>query len=157
MNTIRIQSEPFDASAESEALSNSCADVGALVTFVGLVRRDDGLISLSLEHYPEMSDREIARHIEEAQSRWPLLGTTVIHRVGRLEPGDAIVFVGVASRHRNAAFAAAEFLMDYLKTRAPFWKQEERASGCTWVEAKFTDDAAATRWQNSDVSDRPSE
>jgi molybdopterin synthase catalytic subunit len=147
MNTIRIQSGPFDVSAESEALTKSCADVGALVTFVGLVRRDDGLISLSLEHYPEMTEREIARHVDEARSRWPLLGTTVIHRVGRLEPGDPIVFVGVASSHRNAAFAAADFLMDYLKTRAPLWKHEERASGNTWVEAKSSDDAAATRWQ----------
>jgi molybdopterin synthase catalytic subunit len=147
MNTIRIQSEPFDVCAESEALTKSCADVGALVTFVGLVRRDDGLISLSLEHYSEMTEREIARHVDEARSRWPLLGTTVIHRVGRLEPGDPIVFVGVASSHRNAAFAAAEFLMDYLKTRAPLWKQEERASGNAWVEAKSSDDAAATRWQ----------
>jgi molybdopterin synthase catalytic subunit len=101
---------------------------------------------MTLEHYPGMADAEIARHIEEAERRWPLLGVRVIHRFGRLEPGDLIVLVVTASSHRQAAFAAAEFLMDFLKTRAPFWKQEERADGGRWVEAKADDDAAAARW-----------
>jgi molybdopterin synthase catalytic subunit len=147
MNTIRIQTEPFDLRTECEALAKSSAGIGALVTFTGQVRDDGGLIALTLEHYPGMTEREIARHVEEAHARWPLLGATVVHRVGRLLPGDGVVFVGVASAHRKAAFAAAEFLMDYLKTRAPLWKKEERTAGTQWVEAKYTDDAAAARWR----------
>jgi molybdopterin synthase catalytic subunit len=149
MNTIRIQTEPFDIRSECDALTKIGAGVGALVTFTGHVREDDGLIALTLEHYPGMTEREIARHVEEAQARWPLFGTTIVHRVGRLIPGDGIVFVGVASARRKAAFAATEFLMDYLKTRAPLWKQEERASGTEWVEAKTSDDNAAARWRRA--------
>ncbi len=142
---IRIQPEDFDAAAEIARL-NASTEVGAVATFTGHVRADDGLIALTLEHYPAMTEREIDRHVAEAESRWPLLGVTIIHRVGRLVPGDRIVFVGVASSHRQAAFEACEFLMDYLKVHAPFWKQEERAGGTSWVEAKSTDDDAAGRW-----------
>jgi len=142
---IRIQPEDFDAGAEIARL-NASTDVGAVATFTGHVRADDGLIALTLEHYPAMTEREIARHVAEAESRWPLLGVTIIHRVGRLVPGDRIVFVGVASSHRHAAFEACQFLMDYLKAHAPFWKQEERAGATRWVEAKSADEKAARRW-----------
>jgi len=142
---IRAQPEDFDTAAEIARL-NACTATGAAATFTGHVRADDGLIALTLEHYPAMTEREIARHVTQAESRWPLLGVTIVHRVGRLIPGDRIVFVGVASSHRHAAFEACEFLMDYLKIHAPFWKQEERASGTRWVEAKSADDEAAARW-----------
>jgi molybdopterin synthase catalytic subunit len=120
-----------------------------VVTFTGVCRADENgepIAALTLEHYPDMAETEVARHIDEARARWPLLGVTVIHRYGRLVPGDLIVLVATASSHREAAFAAAEFLMDYLKTRAPFWKQVEKVSGKTWVDAKATDDSAAERW-----------
>jgi len=120
-----------------------------VVTFTGICRADEKgapIAALTLEHYPGMAEAEIARHVEEALARWPLLGVTVIHRHGRIAPGEGIVLVVTASSHRKAAFAAAEFLMDYLKTRAPFWKQVETVGGKTWVEAKSTDDAAAERW-----------
>jgi molybdopterin synthase catalytic subunit len=145
--SVRIQTGDFDIGAECEALSRRSGAIGALATFTGLVRGDDELEALTLEHYPGMTEREIARHIDEATVRWPLLGVTIIHRIGRLVPGDRIVFVGVVSAHRKAAFDACEFLMDYLKTRAPFWKQEERASGVVWVEAKASDAVAAERWR----------
>ena len=147
--TIRLQREAFDVAAETEALTRDRADIGAVVTFTGLCRGDeDGapIAALTLEHYPGMAEAEIARHVEEAAERWPLLGVTVIHRYGRIVPGEAIVLVATASRHRAAAFAAAEFLMDYLKGHAPFWKEVESAKGKTWVEAKETDKAAAERW-----------
>ena len=144
---ISIQSEDFDIAAESAALTNGRTDIGAVVTFSGLVRADDGLASLTLEHYPGMTEREIARHVAEAENRWPLLGTTVIHRIGRLLPGERIVLVAVAAAHRAAAFEAANFLMDYLKTRAPFWKLEERTGKGEWVDAKAEDDDAAKRWE----------
>ncbi len=124
-------------------------DIGAVVTFTGLCRADENgeaIAALNLEHYPGMAEAEIVRHVEEAQTRWPLLGVTVIHRYGRIVSGEPIVLVVTASSHRQAAFAAAEFLMDYLKTRAPFWKQIEKPSGANWVEAKAADDAAAERW-----------
>jgi molybdopterin synthase catalytic subunit len=143
---IRIQTEDFDPGAEIGRLNESSRDIGAVATFTGCVRADGGLIALTLEHYPAMTEREIARHVAMAEGKWPLLGTTIIHRVGRLVPGDRIVFVGVAASHRHAAFEACEFLMDYLKVHAPFWKQEERAGGALWVEAKSTDDDAARRW-----------
>ena len=114
------------------------------MTFTGVVRRDGGITSMTLEHYPGMTEREIARHIAEAQARWPLLGVTIIHRIGKLAPGDNIVLVAVASSTRSAAFEAAEFLMDYLKTRAPFWKLEERAEEARWVNVRDTDEAAAS-------------
>jgi molybdopterin synthase catalytic subunit len=144
---IRIQAEDFDPGAEIERLSGSRADIGAVATFTGSVRAEDGLVALTLEHYPAMTEREIARHVAMAERKWPLLGTAIIHRVGRLRPADRIVFVGVASSHRHAAFEACEFLMDYLKVHAPFWKQEERARGTHWVEARATDDEAAHRWK----------
>ena len=124
--TIRLQREAFDAAAETESMSRGRTDIGAVVTFTGLCRADENgrpIASLTLEHYPGMAEAEIARHVEEAGARWPLLGVTVIHRYGRIVPGEGIVLVATASSHREAAFAAASFLMDYLKTRAPFWKQ----------------------------------
>lgn len=125
------------------------SDIGAVVTFTGICRVDEdgeAIAALTLEHYPGMAETEIARHVDEAISRWPLLGVTVIHRFGRMVPGEPIVLVVTASSHRQGAFAAAEFLMDYLKTRAPFWKQVEKPDGKSWVEAKASDDAAAERW-----------
>jgi molybdopterin synthase catalytic subunit len=145
MRTIRLQHEDFDAGAEQAALARGRPDIGALVAFTGICR-GDGISAMTLEHYPGMAEDEIARHVEEAERRWPLKGVTVIHRFGRLVPGDNIVLVVTASAHRAAAFAAAEFLMDYLKTRAPFWKREERADSAAWVEAKTADDQAAKRW-----------
>ena len=147
--TVRLQREDFDAAAEAARLTHGRSDVGSVVTFTGICRgSEDGepIAALTLEHFAEMAEAEIARHVEEARRRWPLLGVTVIHRYGRLVPGDNIVLVVTASSHREAAFAAAEFLMDYLKTRAPFWKQVEAAGGATWVEAKETDEQAVQRW-----------
>src|SRR6195952_5519153 len=147
--TVRLQHEQFDAGVEAAALTRGRTDVGALVTFTGICRGAESgepIAALTLEHYPGMAEAEIARHVDDAKARWPLLGVTVIHRHGRIAPGENIVLVVTASSHREAAFAAAEFLMDYLKTRAPFWKQVEKADGKTWVEAKATDDAAAGRW-----------
>ena len=147
--TIRLQRESFDAAAEAARLTRLRTDIGAVVTFTGLCRADENgeaIAALTLEHYPGMAEAEIARHVEAAQSRWALLGVTVIHRYGRIAPGEPIVLVVTASSHRQAAFAAAEFLMDYLKTRAPFWKRVEKPAGAAWVEAKTTDDAAAERW-----------
>jgi molybdopterin synthase catalytic subunit len=148
--TIRLQHETFDVAAEVARLTRGRTDIGAVVTFTGICRADENgeqIAALTLEHYPDMAEAEIARHVEEANTRWPLLGITVIHRHGRIVPGEDIVLVITASSHREAAFAAASFLMDYLKTRAPFWKQVEKLSGKTWVEAKATDDAAAERWK----------
>jgi molybdopterin synthase catalytic subunit len=147
--TVRLQREPFDVAAEVEKLTRGRTDIGAVVTFTGICRADENgepIAALNLEHYPSMAEAEIARHVEEARSRWPLMGVTVIHRHGRIQPGENIVLVVTASSHREAAFAAASFLMDYLKTRAPFWKQVEKVSGNIWVDAKATDDAAAERW-----------
>lgn len=147
---VRVQSEPFDAAAEARALTAGSADVGAVVTFVGLCRDEGGtLAALELEHYPGMAEEEISRVVAEAQARWPLMGATAIHRYGKIAPGEDIVLVVTASAHRAAAFAAAEFLMDYLKTRAPFWKKEHRKDGTSgdWVAAKDADDAAADRWK----------
>ena len=147
--TIRLQAEDFDTAAETAAITRGRADIGAVVTFTGLCRgseTDGPIAALTLEHYPGMAEAEIAGHVEEAVARWPLLGVTVIHRHGRIEPGENIVLVVAASSHREAAFAAAEFLMDYLKTRAPFWKRVESPSGASWVEAKTADDSAADRW-----------
>ncbi len=144
--TVRLQREPFDPAAEAAKLKRGRADVGAVVSFTGVCRGAEAgepIKSLTLEHYPGMAEAEIERHVSEAQQRWPLMGVTVIHRYGRITPGEDIVLVLTASSHRDAAFAAAEFLMDYLKTRAPFWKQVERADGTSWVDAKQTDDAAA--------------
>jgi molybdopterin synthase catalytic subunit len=147
--TVRLQSEDFDAGAEARRLTAGRTDIGAIVTFTGICRGAEAgapVAAMTLEHYPGMAEAEIARHVEEAQARWPLLGVTVIHRYGRMVPGDNIVLVVTAASHRGDAFAAAEFLMDYRKTRAPFWKQEERPQGAAWVAAKEADDAAAERW-----------
>jgi molybdopterin synthase catalytic subunit len=149
LSTVRLQREPFDPAAEAAKLTRGRTDVGALVTFTGICRDDEAgepIAALTLEHYPGMAEAEIERHVAEALARWPLLGVTVIHRYGRMVPGEDIVVVVTTSLHRAAAFAAAEFLMDYLKTRAPFWKQVEKAGEKIWVEAKATDDAAAGRW-----------
>src|SRR5918993_4748162 len=143
---IRIQAEDFDLAAEVAVLAEGRPDTGAVVTFTGLCRDEGGrLAALELEHYPGMAEAEVARVVAEAAGRWPLAGITVIHRYGRIRPGQNIVLVATASTHRGAAFAAAEFLMDYLKTRAPFWKREHRTSGESgaWVDAKRADDAAA--------------
>jgi molybdopterin synthase catalytic subunit len=151
--TVRIQREAFDAAAESAKLTHGRTDVGAVVTFTGICRGDENgkpIVALTLEHYPGMVEQEITRHVEEARSRWPLLGATVIHRHGRITPGEDLVLVVTASAHREAAFASAEFLMDYLKTRAPFWKQVDAAGKTNWVEARETDDRLAARWQSSE-------
>ena len=147
--TVRLQREPFDAAAEAAELTRGRVDVGAVVTFTGVCRgseRGEPIAALTLEHYPGMAEAEIERHVAEAANRWPLLGVTVIHRHGRIVPGEDIVLVVTMSSHREAAFAAAEFLLDYLKTRAPLWKQVETTSGKTWVDAKADDDDAAARW-----------
>ena len=149
-STVRLQREPFDAAAEAAKLTRGRSDVGALVAFTGICRGSENgepIAALTLEHYPGMAEAEIERHVQEACERWPLLGITVIHRYGRIAPGEDIVLVITTSSHREAAFAAAEFLMDYLKTRAPFWKQVEKTGGASWVDAKATDDVAAERWR----------
>jgi molybdopterin synthase catalytic subunit len=138
---------------EVKRLTAGRTDIGAVVTFTGTVRGDHGLVGMTLEHYPGMTEEELARVEAEARARWALLASLVVHRVGPLRPGDNIVLVVTASPHRQAAFDAAQFLMDYLKTRAPFWKKELREDGTKrWVEARATDDAAAERWEDT-VSD----
>jgi molybdopterin synthase catalytic subunit len=154
--SVSVQEADFDPGVEIGALSAGRRDVGAVASFVGLVREaneGEGVSAMTLEHYPGMTERALGEIIAEAERRWPLLGLRVIHRVGRLQPGERIVFVGVASAHRGAAFAACEFLMDYLKTRAPFWKREETPQGARWVEARDADDAAAARWETSGDSE----
>jgi len=148
--SISLQQEHFDAAAEVAALTRGRTDIGAVVTFTGICRGEENgapITALTLEHYPAMAEAEIARQVEAAQSRWSLLCVRVIHRFGRIAPGEDIVLVVTASSHRHDAFAAAEFLMDYLKTRAPFWKQVEKASGKVWMEAKKSDEVAAVRWR----------
>jgi molybdopterin synthase catalytic subunit len=142
---IRIQSEPFNAGAEIARIS---AGAGAVATFTGHVRGEDGLTALRLEHYSGMTEREIARCIGEAEERWQLLAVTVIHRIGEMRPGEPIVLVAVAALHRREAFAACEFLMDQLKTIAPFWKQKMKGADAQWVDAKPSDDDAAARWSS---------
>lgn len=146
---VRIQREDFDLAAELAQLSAGRRDIGAVVSFTGLCRDEGGaLAALELEHYPGMAEAEIARVAAEAAARWPLLGLVAIHRYGLVRPGEQIVLVIAASAHRSAAFEAADFMMDYLKTRAPFWKREHLADGTIggWVEAKREDDDAAQRW-----------
>ena len=150
--TIRIQEADFDIGHEIAALTKSRADVGAVVTFSGICRgseKGEPIAALTLEHYPGMAEAEIQRHADEAMARWPLTGLTVIHRVGRITPGENIVVVLAASQHRQAAFQAAEFLMDYLKANAPFWKREESGKSTSWVEARGHDETAAARWTKS--------
>ena len=149
LRSIRVQHDDFDAALESAKLTQGRTDIGAVVTFAGLCRDEGGkLAALELEHYPGMAEEEIGRVVDQAIERWPLQGVTVIHRFGKIEPGAQIVLVVTASSHRIAAFDAATFLMDYLKTRAPFWKKEHHKDGTAgdWVEAKEADDDAAARW-----------
>ena len=150
MPSVRIQTEDFDTGRELESLTRGRRDIGALASFVGLVREsNDGssVSGMTLEHYPGMTEKALEDICGQAHARWDLIDTLVIHRVGALKPGDRIVLVGVSSANRGAAFAACEFIMDYLKTQAPFWKKEHRAGGATWVEARAADDEAADRWR----------
>jgi molybdopterin synthase catalytic subunit len=148
---VRVQTADFDVGAEVRALTAGRIDIGAVVTFTGTVRGEAGgvrLASMTLEHYPGMTERELATIEQEAATRWPLTGSLIVHRVGELRPGDNIVLVIAASAHRQAAFEAAAFLMDYLKTRAPFWKKETTLDGQGhWVDARESDDQAVKRWQ----------
>jgi molybdopterin synthase catalytic subunit len=153
--TLRIQAGVFDAAEEATLLTQGRKDLGAVVTFTGLCRDEGGtLAALEIEHYPGMAEDEISRVITEATSRWPLDGVTVIHRYGKILPGEPIVLVVTTGLHRKEAFEAASFLMDYLKTRAPFWKKQHNADGTSgeWVAAKADDDAAAQRWENESTS-----
>ena len=148
--TVRIQEADFDLGSELAALRAGDARVGALASFVGLVRdlNDGSKVSeMTLEHYPGMTEKALEEIVDEAKSRWEIYGALVIHRVGPLRPCDQIVLVAVTSAHRGEAFAACEFIMDYLKTRAPFWKREATPEGARWVDARDSDDSAATRWQ----------
>jgi molybdopterin synthase catalytic subunit len=146
MSEVSVQEADFDAGREIAALSANDAGAGAVASFVGVVRGGD-VAAMTLEHYPGMTEKALADIVAQARGRWSLRGVRVIHRIGRLLPGDNIVFVGVSSAHRGEAFAACEFIMDYLKTRAPFWKKEETPQGARWVDARETDDAAAERWR----------
>ena len=143
---ISVQEQNFDVAAEIAAIDKGDGEIGAIVTFTGMVRGDDGLAAMTLEHYPGMTEKALSDIEAQAHARWPLQASRIIHRTGRLEPGDNIVLVITASAHRQAAFEAASFLMDYLKTEAPFWKLEERPDGAHWVEARKSDDAARERW-----------
>jgi len=150
--TIHIQESDFDIAREIAGLTAGRSDIGAVVSFTGICRgSEDGaaIAALTLEHYPGMAEAEIARHAETAMSRWPVTGIRIVHRVGRIIPGENIVLVVTASKHRQAAFEAAEFLMDYLKANAPFWKRVDSPDGTSWVEARDHDDAAAARWTKS--------
>jgi molybdopterin synthase catalytic subunit len=140
---VSVQAEDFDLAREVRALHQSRKDVGAVASFVGVVRE----VAMTLEHYPQMTESAITKIVEEARTRWQVMDCTVIHRYGELEPSAQIVLVAVASAHRGDAFAACEFIMDYLKTRAPFWKKEHGAEGARWVEARASDDQATRRWE----------
>ncbi len=148
---VKVQSEDFDVASEVDALTSGRTDIGAIVTFTGRVRDDDKgrpIKSMTLEHYPGMTEEELSRIEADANARWPLQASLIIHRTGELYPGDNIVLVVTASAHRQAALEAAGFLMDYLKTRAPFWKKETSPAGeSSWVEARENDETAATRWR----------
>ncbi|WP_417628763.1 molybdenum cofactor biosynthesis protein MoaE [Pararhodobacter aggregans] len=144
---IRVQAEPFDYGAECNAFAAACGGAGAVVTFCGLVRDEDGRLSgMEIEHYPGMTERALAAIEAEARARWSLTETLILHRHGPMQPGEAIMMVATASRHRGDAFAAAEFLMDYLKSRAPFWKKEFGAGGEAWVAARDADEDQLKRW-----------
>jgi molybdopterin synthase catalytic subunit len=148
--SVRVQEGDIDIGKELDSLMRGRRDVGALASFVGLVRdANDGapVSGMTLEHYPGMTEKALEDICVQAQARWDLIETLVIHRVGALKPGDRIVLVGVSSAHRGAAFAACEFIMDYLKTRAPFWKREDTPEGSRWVEARASDDTAAAKWK----------
>lgn len=146
---VRVQEAAFDPGTEVNAMHAANVGVGAVVSFVGYVRDfNDGLevAGMFLEHYPGMTEKALHKIVVEAEQRWPLLKVEVLHRIGALQPGEPIVFVGVASAHRQAAFDACNFIMDYLKTRAPFWKKEQTVAGARWVEGKQSDEDAAGRW-----------
>lgn len=143
---VAVQTAPFDLGAEVQGFTAGVAGAGAVVTFTGIVRPDGGLTGMEIEHYPGMTEKAISGIVEEASRRWALADALVIHRYGTLKPGEAIMMVATASLHRGDAFAAAEFLMDYLKSRAPFWKKESRDGGETWVAAKESDEDALRRW-----------
>lgn len=150
MNQIKIQTEPFDLAAIQEELRRENPAIGAVVTFLGQVRdinEGDQVATMTLEHYPGMTEKALQAIVDEANERWQLMGIRVIHRVGPLQPLDPIVLVAVASAHRGEAFQACEFVIDYLKTRAPFWKKEQTSEGDRWVDARHTDDQAEQRWQ----------
>ena len=152
MLTIRVQSQDFDVSTELAKLRTASKQIGGLASFVGVVRDSNegsAVASLELEHYPGMTEKSIAAIVDEAVTRWQLLGVTVIHRIGKLAPCDQIVFVATASQQRGSAFAACEFIMDYLKTQAPFWKKELTPEGERWVDSRSADLDAARRWQDS--------
>jgi len=154
---IRVQKEPFDIGVEQQALTAGRHDIGAIVTFTGTVRdRSPGgpVETMTLEHYPGMTERALEEIEREALARWPLAASLIIHRYGRLEPGDPIVLVITASAHRGPAFEACSFLMDWLKTKAPFWKLEEGDDRATWVKARGEDDEAAGRWADTTVRQR---
>ena len=147
---VRVQEADFDVGVEMAALSEGRTDVGGVASFVGLVRDIAGgtaVTAMTLEHYPGMTERQLEEIEAEARSRWPLLEVSIVHRIGRLQPGDRIMFCGAASAHRGAALEACAFLMDWLKTKAPFWKKEETPAGERWVEARAEDDEAASRWR----------
>ena len=146
--TVSVQEADFAVGAEIEALGAGTDNAGAVASFVGMVRGGE-ILAMTLEHYPGMTEKARAEIVAEARRRWALLGVRVIHRVGRLLPGERIVFVAVSSTHRHNAFAACEFIMDYLKTQAPFWKREDTASGGRWVDARESDDAALARWRGA--------
>ncbi len=149
LRKVSVQAEAFDVAAEIAALSKSHGDLGAVTSFVGLCRNENGkLAALEIEHYPGMAEAEIDRVVDRAIARWPLMGVTIIHRFGRIVPGEQIVLVVTSGAHRAEAFSAADFLMDYLKTSAPFWKRQHWVDGAPgdWVEAKGSDDDAASRW-----------
>lgn len=148
---VSVREADFDVGRELAGLAAGRTDIGAVANFVGRVRGGDDLVAMSLEHYPAMTEKALAGIVAEARARWPLLGVRVVHRVGRLLPGEQIVLVAVASSHRGAAFQACEFIMDFLKTRAPFWKKEELPGGSRWVDARESDDAAAARWETGPV------
>jgi molybdopterin synthase catalytic subunit len=148
--SVRVQREDFDIGAEVRRLTAGRTDIGAIVTFTGTVRDQDGAVAeMTLEHYPGMTERELSRIEAEAEARWPLQASLIVHRYGTLKPGDNIVLVVTASEHRDAAFDAAKFLMDYLKTSAPFWKRESGPGGSRWVEASEGDTDAAARWRKT--------
>ena len=147
--TVRVQREDFDIGAEIAALRRADPGIGAIASFIGLVRdvnEGDAIAGMSLEHYPGMTEKALEGIVAEAKGRWDIVDVLVVHRIGELKPLDQIVLVVVAGAHRGAAFAACEFIMDYLKTQAPFWKKEQTAQGARWVEARASDDQAAERW-----------
>lgn len=154
--TVRISDAAINTNAETRAVSEAGGNIGAVVTFSGICRADEKgaqIAALHLEHYPGMAESEISAHVEEAQKRWPLLAVRVVHRVGRIEPSEVIVFVATASAHREAAFAAAEFIMDYLKTSAPFWKKTEGGGKEAWVDANEKDERGRTRWEKKNAAE----